>query len=111
MIVNKCYTLVFGDTIKLYFGNEVVATHKINHEENEVEVALDLIEKYKRKKAYNEWLKLIRLISGEKISLKNMKSKYSYQEFLKCLYAEILDELKETISTMDMKEIWKCYSL
>lgn len=111
IINNKCYSISFGEVIKLYFGNKLVATHKLTKEDSEIDVALNLIEKYKRGKAYNEWLKILRMISGEKTSLKSMKTKYSYNSFLSCLYAEALDELKEIIYNLDMKEIWRCYSL
>ena len=106
MIIHKCYGLKFGETVKLYFGNKVVAHKKIDKNHNELEVATELISRYRNTGAYHKWLNLIRIVENINIPLYKLKTYKTFNEFNQSSYAVYLDELKEKISDLSLNDIW-----
>ena len=107
MIIHKCYGLKFGETVKLYFGDKVVAHKKIDKNHNELEVAAELIDRYRNTGAYNEWLKISRIIDESSAPLYKLKNYKSFNEFNLSNYASYLDELKEKILNLSLNDIWE----
>ena len=106
-IVSGAYCISFSeDGIALYSGNKLVSHNSVKKTETELEVAERMIDKHLHGTAYNEWLKIVRIVYQVNKSLKKMMSDELWIEFLKSYDAKDLVELKKKVLDTSLNEMW-----
>ena len=108
MIINGPYGVKFrSDSVELHFGEKVVEHRKVKKSETELEVAMSLIEHYKRNGGYNHWLKIERLIENPTLPLEKMKNEDVFLAYMKSVYVRELNKLAEKIMDTSLNDIWE----
>lgn len=106
-IVNKCYALVFKESIELRFGRTVVEHRKPKRNETELETAVKLIRHYKYNGAYNHYLQIERLAEGTNEPLKAMRTEEAWYRFLQSDYCKALNELEKKVYDTSLNKMWE----
>lgn len=106
-IINECYGIEFGDSVRLYHGDKVVEHRKVKASETELEVAMNLIEHYKQNGGYNEWLKIDRMVEGVQVPLKYMKSDTEYLQYLNGRTVRALNGLREKLLDTPLNDMFR----
>ena len=107
MLQEGCYRIYFNDLgICLYDGNKLVDHKQTKKNETELEVAERMIDKYMHGGAYNDWLKIVKIVYQVNKSLKKMMCDELWIEFLKSESAKDLLELKKKVLDTSLNEMW-----
>ena len=107
-IVNGPYKICFNDYgVCLYSGVKLVSHNQVKKDETELEVAERMIDKYLHGGAYNEWLKIVRIVYQVNKSLKTMMNDELWIEFLKSDDARYLSALKKEVLETSLNEVWR----
>ena len=106
-IINGAYKICFNDMgIGLYSGSKLVSHNQVKKDETELEVAERMIDKYLHGGAYNEWLKIVRIVYQVNKSLKKMMSDELWLEFMRSDDAKCLLALKKEVLDTSLTELW-----
>ena len=106
VITSGPYQIKFDEGgVSLYSGDKLVSHNQVKNN-TELEVAERMIDNYLHGKAYNEWLKIVRIVYQVNKSLKRMMSDELWIEFLRGDDAKALMELKRQVLDTSLNELW-----
>ena len=101
------YRLKFDeDGVSLYNGDKLVSHNQIKKTETELEVAERIVNNYLHGKAFNDWLKIVRIVYQVNKSLKQMMTDELWLEFLRGDDAKALLALRRKVLDTSLNEMW-----
>lgn len=106
-IEEKYYKLCFNeDGISFYDDRGLVSHRKVHKDETEIEVAEKMVDRYLHDRAYNNWLKIVKIVYQVNKSITKMMSDELWIEFLKSEDAKLLMSLKKQVIDSSLNELW-----
>lgn len=107
--INESYYKLYFDEDGISFFNEngIISHKKVHKDETEIEVAERMIDKYLHERAFQNWLKIVKIVYQVNKSLKVMMTDELYIEFLKSDDAKLLAKLKRKVLDTSLTDLWE----
>lgn len=105
-IINGAFGVRFGAEVEIYFGDRRVGHRKVRRRETEIEVAIELLEHFKREGLFTRWLKIDQMTDDRPQALYKMRTDEAYMHFLNSSWVKQLEGLERKIFDLPLNETW-----
>lgn len=107
MIIFGAFGVRFGAEVEIYFGDHRVEHRKVRRRETELEVAIELLEHFKRNGLFTRWLKIDQMTDDRPQALYKMRTEDAYLQYLNSDYVKQLEGLERKVIDLPLNEMFR----